>query len=78
MDLLKAKATEGLEKRGLFPGTTNTAAPKVWILLQMLRHQLIANNVADSNTTTRSKNAANVGQQPISIRWIHQIENAIT
>jgi hypothetical protein len=78
MHLLKAKATEGLEKTGFFPSTTNAAAPKVWILLEMLGHNLIANNVADGDTTTRGKNASNVGQKPFSIGRIHQIENAIT
>ena len=78
MHLLKAKASEGLEKTGFFPSTTNSAAPKVWIVLKMLGQNLIANNVADSDTSTRGKNASNVGQKPLSIRRIHQIENAIT
>jgi hypothetical protein len=77
MHLLKSKPAEGLEKRGFFPGTTNATTPKIWILLKVLGHNLIANNVADGNSTTGSKHATNVGQKPFSIGRIHQIENAI-
>jgi hypothetical protein len=78
MHLLKPKAAECIKERGFFPSTTNAAAPEIWIVLKVLRHKLIANNVADGDATTRSKNASNVGQKPLSIGWIHQIENAIT
>ena len=40
MHLLKAKAAECIKKCALFPSTTNTAAPEIWIVLKVLRHKL--------------------------------------